>query len=149
MLQSCFTLMVLTLYHLPQSILAHIYSYDPTYREIFSELVKEVIVYRVNHLFCKSFREEYRMRNGKLHGWYKILSEYGHPFREFMYREGLKHGPARFYLWDAYSSPFIECYFDHGLLHGPYRSYSSNGDLVKELYYQHGRRIQNYLTADF
>ena len=43
--------MVLTLYHLPQSILAHIYSYDPTYREIFSELVKEVIVYRVNNLF--------------------------------------------------------------------------------------------------
>jgi len=128
------------MFHLPQDVLTRIYGYDPTYRDLYRDIIQELVVYRVNNLFCTSLREEYRIKSGNIHGWYKILSEYGHPFREFMYRDGMKHGPARFYLWNAYSPPMVECYFEKGLLHGPYRVYDRSGDLVRETWYEHGKK---------
>lgn len=143
---------MITLYDLPQCILAEIYSFDGTFREIYGQAIQDLVVHRTWWASTGNCREEFRVgRNGVLHGAHTFYHKNGALLRETIYnKEGQEHGVRREYSWRKNGQLMSVSHFQNGGMHGPYRSYFTDTHepecVFCEAFYRNGKKHGRFTT---
>ena len=139
---------MITLFDLPQCILAQIYSFDATYREIYTKAISELVVHRTWWASTGNCKEEFRMKQGVLHGMHTLYHDNGSLLRQTMYQEGKRHGVRREYSWRKNGDLVSVCHFQDGKIQGPYMSYftSEPDRLFCEASYLGGKKHGRFRT---
>ena len=107
------------MFDLPAEIMCYIYEFDPTYRNLYSMIIKSMIRTSLYH------------SNGNL-------------YREFQYNLNYQfHGKSRSYHYNGKLMNFLSLKnekYINGLLNGPYFSYFDNGNIFCVTTFVNGKK---------
>ena len=109
----------------PVEIIRLIFEYDPTYRQLYSQIVQEQFHYLGDG--------PYRINPHTGHR--QLFNSKGELEWEGNFRKGYYEGPLRSYF---HQQLLREGYYHQGRLHGPYCEYYKNGQLLVEKFYVEG-----------
>ena len=158
------------LYSLPHDILSRVYEYDPTFRDMYTALVRDAFHYTIDYYSDGSWRR-CKQKDGLLHGRFQKYARGDRLILDCHYKDNAPHGPFRKYhfftgklyiecsytdgVMDGFSQNFYEdgrlhyeCWYVNGKKHGPYRSLHKNGRTRVECFFIHDKKHGPHRSFD-
>lgn len=114
--------------NLPQSIVQHIFEFDPTYRQLYSQIIKE----RFGYLYCGEWNHRYNPTTGH----YQYFDSNDGLVYEYYINKGIMDGAMRFF---KNGRLLEERGYKESMLEGWCRNYYENGNMKSEMFYSNGR----------
>jgi len=142
-------------YNLPLEIQRHIWEWDPTWRTVFSNILKEfewhsdvITISRYNRFnpatgILQSYRDdrlflECRLKKGVRHGPCQIWFPNGTPCLKSNYQHGFRYGIETEYFYFGGGIKSINTYEKGTIIHA--LRYFDNGHLFSETHYSEGKK---------